>query len=72
MDIDLIEVDEGTITVIDTDGNTYTIQIESENETESDMASAILQIGYTIMQTVPADDEDGEQPLPYYSDEDDY
>ena len=70
MDIDLIEFEENEIVVIDTDGNSYTIFIESDNEAESEIAEAILQLGYTITATIPPDDEDGERQVPYYSEED--
>ena len=70
MDIDLIEFEENEIVVIDTDGNSYTIFIESDDQAESEIAAAILQLGYTIMETIPPDDEDGEREVPYYSEED--
>ena len=72
MNIDLIDIEEETISVVDTDGNSYTIEINSQNETERQLAEAIFEICYTIMENVPADDVDGSTPLPYYSDDDEY
>ena len=72
MNIDLIDIEDETISVVDTDGNSYTINIQSDDEVENQLAEAILEICYTIMENVPADDVDGTQPLPYYSEDDEY
>jgi hypothetical protein len=70
MNVDLIEFDENEITVIDTDGNSYTIFIESDNEAESEIAEAILTLAESIMETIPPDDEDGDREVPYFSEDD--
>ena len=72
MEIDIIDFEEETITVVDVDGNSYTITIDSDNPAESEIANALIEIGYSIMENIPADDdsEDGED-LPYYEDEGD-
>ena len=72
MNIDLIDIEEDTISVVDTDGNSYTINIQSEDEVETQLAEAILEICYTIMEHVPPDGDDGSQALPYYSEDDEY
>jgi hypothetical protein len=72
MNIDLIDIEDDNISVVDTDGNSYTINIQSEDEVENQLAEAILEICYTIMENVPPDDADGSQPLPYYSEDDEY
>ena len=70
MEIDIIDFEEETITVVDVDGNSYTITIDSDNPAESEIANALIEIGYSIMESIPADDEDGGPSLPYYSEED--
>jgi len=73
MDIDIIDVEGNDIIIIDTDGNSYTISLDSEVQEESQVAAAILELAFGVMETYPPDDEDGESSVPYFEDdEDDY
>ncbi len=71
MDVENILIDETTITVINSDGGTHTIEIESDDATLAAMADTIITMALAIVETVPEDLDFDEDDFGFDDDDDD-
>tara|TARA_Y100000389_G_C17433654_1_gene504205 strand:- start:1339 stop:1566 length:228 start_codon:yes stop_codon:yes gene_type:complete len=71
MDIVNIIIEEETITAINSDGGTHTIEIENDDETLRTYAENIIAMGLMIVDTVPEDDGFGIDDTNFFDDEED-
>lgn len=69
MDVVNIIIDEDTITAVNSDGGTHTIEIENDDEILRTYAENIIAMGLMIIDTVPEDDGFGIDDTDFFDDE---
>jgi len=73
MQVETIEISDTAVTVVDVDGNEYSVFFESEIEEERNVALTILDLANAIMETIPPNgDEINDLGVGFVDADDDY